>query len=91
VLAFLGERLSVPPTAWFDYDLSGRSGKRDREQVRGFLGFRPIEVADERRLCRWLETEVAPQDLEAAHLRIAVAEWCQEQRLEPPPTLRASA
>jgi len=21
VLAFLGERLSVPPTAWFDYDL----------------------------------------------------------------------
>ncbi|MEJ2388905.1 MAG: Tn3 family transposase [Chromatiaceae bacterium] len=88
VLAFLGERLSVPPTAWFDYDLSGRSGKRDREQVRGFLGFRPIEVADERRLCRWLETDVAPQDLAAAHLRIAVADWCREQRLEPPTDAR---
>ncbi len=24
VLAFLGEQLSVPPTAWFDYDLKGR-------------------------------------------------------------------
>ncbi len=23
VLAFLGEHLSAPPTAWFDYDLSG--------------------------------------------------------------------
>lgn len=56
--------------------------------MRGFLGFRPIEVADERRLCRWLETEVAPQDLEAAHLRIAVVDWCREQRLGPPTEAR---
>ena len=84
VLAFLGEQLSVPPESWFDYDLWGRSGQRDRERIRGYLGFRPIEVADERRLRRWLETEVAPRDLEPAHLRIAVADWCREQRLEPP-------
>jgi len=64
VLAFLRECFSVAPTAWFDYDLGGRSGKRDRERVRGYLGFRTIKVADERRLCRWLETEVAPRDLE---------------------------
>jgi hypothetical protein len=76
-LAFLRERLSVPPTAWFDYVFGGRSGKRDREQVRGLLGFRPIEAPDERQLCLWLETEVA-------HLRIAVADWCREQRVEPP-------
>jgi len=75
VLAFLGEQLSVPPESWFDYDLWGRSGQRDRERIRGYLGFRPIEVADERRLRRWLETEVAPRDLEPAHLRIAVADW----------------
>jgi len=31
VLAFVGEQLSIPPTAWFDYDLKGRSSKRDRE------------------------------------------------------------
>ena len=37
VLAFLGECLSVTPTAWFEYDLGGRSGKRDREQV-GVVG-----------------------------------------------------
>ena len=84
VLAFLGEQLSVAPETWFDYDLWGRSGQRDREQIRAYLGFRPIEVADERRLCRWLETEVAPKDLERAHLRIAVADWRREQHLEPP-------
>ena len=66
VLAFLGERLSVAPDAWFDYNLGGRSGKRDRE--RGYLGFRTIKVADERRLCQWLGTEVALRDLEPAHL-----------------------
>lgn len=76
-------------SAWFDYDLGGRSGKRDREQVRGFLGFRPIGVAAERWLCRWLETDVAPRDLEPAHLRGAVADWCREQRLEPPADDRA--
>jgi hypothetical protein len=69
--------------------LADRSGKRDREQVRRFLGFRPIGVTDERRLCRWLETEVAPRDLEPAHLRVAVADWCREQRLEPPADDRA--
>jgi hypothetical protein len=30
VLAFMGEQLSAPPTAWFDYDLKGRSSQRDR-------------------------------------------------------------
>jgi Domain of unknown function (DUF4158) len=84
VLAFVGEPLSVAPESWFDYDLWGRSGQRDRERIRAYLGFRPIEVADERRLRRWLETAVAPHDLEPAHLRIAVADWCREQRLEPP-------
>jgi len=89
VLAFLGEQMSAPPAEWFEYDLGGRSAKRDREQIRAYLGFRPIEVADQKRLCRWLETEVAPRDLEPAHLRIAVADWCREQRLEPPADDRA--
>jgi TnpA family transposase len=84
VLAFLGEQVSAAPAAWFEYDLGGRSAKRDRERIRGYLGFRPIEVADERRLRHWLETEVAPKDLEPAHLRIAVTDWCRERRLEPP-------
>ena len=83
-MAFLGEQLSVPPESWFDYNLWGRSGQRDRERMRAYLGFRPIELADERRLRRWLEFEMAPRDLEPAHLRIAVADWCRERRLEPP-------
>jgi hypothetical protein len=39
VLAFLGEQLSVAPESWFDYDLWGRSGQRDRERIRAYLGY----------------------------------------------------
>jgi TnpA family transposase len=84
VLAFIGEQLSVPPAAWFDYDLKGRSSQRDREQIREFLGFRPITVADAQRLQAWLQQEVVPLDQDSRHLRSAVADWCRDHRVEPP-------
>jgi hypothetical protein len=34
VLDFLRKQLGVEPADWFEYDLKGRSSKRDREQVR---------------------------------------------------------
>ena len=89
VLTFVGEHLSIPPAAWFDYDLKGRSSKRDREQVRTFLGFRPIEVGDENQLRKWLESEVVPADVDSRHLRAAVADWCRDHQLEPPADDRA--
>lgn len=84
MLAFLSDQLSVPPTAWFDYDLKGRSSQRDREQIRDFLGFRPITVADAQRLQEWLQQEVVPLDQDSRHLRSAVADWCRDHRIEPP-------
>jgi len=85
VLAFIGEQLSpVPPTAWFDYDLKGRSSQRDREQIRAFLGFRLITVADEDQLREWLQHEVVPLGQDSRHLRSAVADWCRDHHLEPP-------
>jgi TnpA family transposase len=84
VLAFIGEQLSVAPTAWFDYDLKGRSSQRDREHIRAFLGFRPITVTDEERLREWLQHEVVPLGQDSRHLRSAVADWCRDHQLEPP-------
>ena len=37
---YVAEQLDVPAMAWLDYPLKGRSGSRDREQLRTFLGFR---------------------------------------------------
>lgn len=60
MLAFVGEQLLVPPAAWLDYDLKGRSSQRDREQIRAFLGFRPITVVDAEQLQEWLQLYTGP-------------------------------
>ena len=71
VLDCVAKQLGVEPASWFDYDLKGRSSKRDREQVRTFLGFRPITLEDEDRLRQWLEHEAVAQDIDERHLRVA--------------------
>jgi hypothetical protein len=81
---FIADQLGVPVALWFDYPLKGRSGKRDREQLRAFLGFRSATVEDSQRIQKWLCQEVVPHDQESHHLKAAVQDWCREQRIEPP-------
>ena len=83
-LEYLGKQLAIPATLWFDYELKGRSGKRDREQIRNYLGFRPISAVDSEQLQGWLAHEVVPKDQDPNHLRLSVLEWCREHRIEPP-------
>ncbi len=83
-LEYLGKQLAIPATLWFDYELKGRSGKRDREQIRDYLGFRPISAVDSEQLQGWLEREVVPEDQGLNYLRFSVLEWCREHRIEPP-------
>jgi hypothetical protein len=84
VLEHLGKQLAIPATLWFDYELKSRSGKRDREQIRDYLGFRPISATDSEQLQGWLAREVVPEDQDPNHLRLSVLEWCREHRIEPP-------
>ena len=49
-LDYLGDQLEASSKAFSEYDWSGRSGKRDREQVRSFLGFRRVTVDDSKTL-----------------------------------------
>ncbi len=83
-LEYLGKQLAIPATLWFDYELKGRSGKRDREQIRDYPGFRPISAADSEQLQEWLAHEVVPEDQDPNHLRLSVLDWCREHRIEPP-------
>lgn len=83
-LDFVAEQLPIPVADWFAYPLEGRSGKRYREQPRGFLGFRLATANDGQRIQDWLTEEVIPKDQALAHLKAAVLEWCWEHRIEPP-------
>ena len=75
-LKYLGEQLAIPATLWFEYELKGRSGKRDREQLRDYLEFHPISAADGEQLHGWLAREVVPEDQDPDHIRLSVLEWC---------------
>ena len=83
-VGYVAEQLEVLPAVWFDYPLKGRSGSRDREQLRAFLGFRQAVVDDMEPIRRWLSREVVPEDQDPRHLRSAVLDWCREHRIEPP-------
>jgi len=81
---YLAEQLEAPTSAWFDYPLKGRSGSRDREQLRAFLGFRQAANNDIEPVQRWLSQEVVPQDQDPRHLRSAVLDWYREHLVESP-------
>ena len=84
VVDYVAEQLEVSAITWFDYPLKGRSGSRDREQLRTFLGFRQATSDDAEHVQRWLSQEVVPQDQDPRHLKSAVLDWCREHSIEPP-------
>jgi hypothetical protein len=76
--------LAVPAIPWFDYPVKGRSGSRDREQLRTSLGFRQATSADAEHIQCWLSQEVVPQDQDPRPLKSVVLDWCRERGIEPP-------
>ncbi|MGW0299115.1 DUF4158 domain-containing protein [Streptomyces anthocyanicus] len=66
------------------YDLSSRSAKGHRTQIREALGFRPATRADEERLTGWLADEVCPVELVEDRLCEALLVQCRSDRIEPP-------
>jgi hypothetical protein len=87
-LDYLADQLEVSRGAFAQYDWAGRSGKRDREQIRSALGFRRATVADAQRLAEWLRGDVLALDHKHEHLQQAALDWCRRNRIEPPPPAR---
>lgn len=88
VLGHLADQLAVSREAFSQYDLAGRSGKRDREQIRSVLGFRRVTVVDAKGLAEWLRRDVLTLDHKHEHLQQAALDWCRRNHIEPPPAAR---
>jgi uncharacterized protein DUF4158 len=67
----------IIPELWINYPLKDRTGKRDHEQIRTLLGFRPVTAEDSKHIQQWLQGEVVPNDLESHRLKVAVLDWCR--------------
>ena len=83
-VGYVAVQLEALPAVWFDYPLKGRSGSRNREQLRAFLGFRQSTVNDTEPTRLWLSQEVVPQNQDLRHLRSAGHDRCLEYQIEPP-------
>ncbi|WP_234343145.1 DUF4158 domain-containing protein [Streptomyces fulvoviolaceus] len=81
---YLADVVKVPAEDLAKYDLSSRSAKGHRTQIREALGFRPSARADEERLTGWLADEVCPVELLEDRLREALLAQCRSDRIEPP-------
>lgn len=83
-LDFLADQIAVSTDLWFDYPLKDRTGKRDRKELRAYLGFRRATAEDSQHIQQWLITEIVPNDQEPRHLKAAVLDWCRNHYIEPP-------
>ncbi|GAA2268141.1 Tn3 family transposase [Streptomyces atrovirens] len=81
---YVADVVKVPGGDLAKYDLSSRSAKGHRTQIREALGFRPATRADEERLTGWLADEVCPVELVEDRLREALLVRCRSDRIEPP-------
>ncbi|MGW2987111.1 DUF4158 domain-containing protein [Streptomyces sp. KCTC 0041BP] len=81
---YVADVVKVPAEDMVKYDLSSRSAKGHRTQIREALGFRPATRADEERLTAWLAEEVCPVELVEDRLREALSVQCRSDRIEPP-------
>ncbi|MFI2110673.1 DUF4158 domain-containing protein [Streptomyces lydicus] len=76
--------VEVPAADFTKYDLTSRSAKNHRKQIREALKFRPATRADEEELIAWLADEVCPVELVEDRLREALLVECRERTIEPP-------
>ncbi|MFB0621178.1 DUF4158 domain-containing protein [Streptomyces sp. AGS-58] len=76
--------VKVPAADFAKYDLTSRSAKNHRKQIREALKFRPATRADEEKLIEWLADEVCPVELVEDRLREALLVECRERSIEPP-------
>jgi hypothetical protein len=76
--------VKVPAAEFAKYDLTSRSAKNHRKQIREALKFRPATRADEEKLIAWLADEVCPVELVEDRLREALLVECRERSIEPP-------
>ncbi|MGW4472489.1 DUF4158 domain-containing protein [Nonomuraea sp. NPDC004354] len=69
---YVADVVKVPAEELAKYDVSSRSAKGHRTQIREALGFRPATRADEERLTGWLADEVCRVELVEDRLREAL-------------------
>lgn len=88
IVAHIAQQLDFDPDVLQKYNWKVGRIKDHRKQVREWLGFRPITVADQRVLRDWLQNDVIPHEYRPAYLEQLVRRRLKQLHIEPPSAKR---
>ncbi len=83
-LEFLAEQLEVSVKEVAFYDFEGRSGRRHRKEILGFLGVQPATASIRQSFVDWLITETYPQGTPISEVEELSFDWFLKQKTEFP-------
>ena len=84
VVDFVARQAALDLESLESYEWEGRTIKRDRAQVRTFLGFRECTVAEADSLVEWLVDNVAASQRSFDRVRAVLVGRCRSERIELP-------
>ena len=87
-VAHVARQLGVDPDAHSDYDMTGRTWKRHRAEIRALLGFREATIADAVLLEAWLRDRVPGIGASPDQLAALLETRCRELSIELPAATR---
>jgi len=84
VVAYLAEQIGASPAELEGYDWLGRSGRRHRAEILGYLGFRRARRQDMRAAAAWTGSELCPLGLPSAGMMDRLLGWFVAHRIAAP-------
>jgi TnpA family transposase len=88
VIVHIAHQLDFEASELEKYNWEVGRVKDHRQQIREWLGFRPITVADQRSLRDWLQAEVIPHEHRPVYLEQLARRRLKQLHIEPPSTGR---
>lgn len=84
VVEFVANQVGVPKEVYREGELSERTQRLQRAQVRAHYGFHSFRADDETRLIEWLTKRVDTPNADGEPLKMAAYGYLRSRRLEPP-------
>jgi TnpA family transposase len=88
VVAHIAQQLDFNTEVLQSYNWKVGRIKQHRKEIRAWLGFRPITIADQKSLRDWLQNDVIPDEYRPAHLEQLVRHRLKQLHIEPPTAKR---
>ena len=79
----VARQIDAPAEPFDAMDMSDRTLKRQRAEIRSLLGFREATVADGETLTEWLRDHAVADSREIAELTSVLEQRCRDLKIEP--------